>query len=228
MSETAIVEAARAGDLATVQRLLSDDPSRAATRLENGETPLMAALYRGHMSVVDAFVQALESQGRGLDVFAAAALGRDAALQAAISLGTVNSYSYDGWTPLHLAAFFGRLAAAERLLVAGADIRALSRNALRNTPLHAASAGGHTDVALLLVRSGADVQVADAGGHTPLHIAAEAGLVPVVVALLERGADPHAVDAEDRTPLSRAAAKNHAAVIDAINTAGLPDQNTGK
>jgi uncharacterized protein len=228
MSDTAIVEAAKAGDLAAVQRLLSDDPSCAAARLENGETPLMAALYRGHMNVVDACVQALEKQGQPLDIFAAAALGRDDALKAGITLGTVTSYSYDGWTPLHLAAFFGRLAAAERLLVAGADVRAVSRNALRNTPLHAATAGGHVDVALLLTRNGADVSVADSGGHTPLHIAAEAGLVPVVQALLERGADPHAVDAEDRTPLSRAAAKNHSAVIDAINTAGLSDQKTGK
>jgi uncharacterized protein len=228
MSDTAIVEAAKAGDLAAVQRLLSEDQSRAASRLESGETPLMAAVYRGHTSVVDALVQVLEAQGHPLDIFAAAALGRDDALKAAVTLGTVNSYSYDGWTPLHLAAFFGRLAAAERLLVAGADPRAVSRNALRNTPLHAATAGGHTDVALLLVRNGADVHVADSGGHTPLHIAAEAGLVPVVEVLLGRGADPHAVDAEDRTPLSRAAAKNHAAVIDAINTAGMSNQNTGK
>jgi ankyrin repeat protein len=102
-------------------------------------------------------------------------------------------------------------------------VSAVSRNALRNTPLHAATAGGHTDVALLLIERGADVGVADAGGHTPLHIAADAGLTPVVRALLERGADPHAVDAEDKTPLSRAAARNHAAIIDLINTVSRPD-----
>ena len=56
-----------------------------------------------------------------------------------------------------------------------------------------------------------------AGRHTPLHIAAEAGYLPVVEALLARGADPHAVDVEDKTPLSRAAARNHTAVVDAIN-----------
>jgi ankyrin repeat protein len=41
-----------------------------------------------------------------------------------------------------------------------------------------------------------------------------------VKALLARGADPHAVDAEDQTPMSRAAAKNHSAVIDALNLGG--------
>jgi uncharacterized protein len=223
MTETTLIDAAKTGDLETVHRLLSEDAGRAAERLPSGETPLMAALYRGHTPIVDAILDALAEGGHPLDIFAASALGRDTALVAAITLSTVNSYSYDGWTPLHLAAFFGRLAAAERLLVAGADVQAISRNALRNTPLHAATAGGHADIALLLIDRSANVQVADAGGHTPLHIAAEAGLVPVVKALLERGADPHAVDAEEKTPLSRAAAKNHAAVIDLITLAESPD-----
>jgi ankyrin repeat protein len=217
MQTAELIEAAKAGDVEAVRRLLGGDPGLAAARVETGETALMAALYRGHAAVVDLLVETAERAGQPLDVFAAAALGRDAALQAVLSRATVNSYAYDGWTPLHLAAFFGRLAAAERLLVAGADVNAVSRNTLRNTPLHAATAGGAADVALLLIERGADVHAADAGGHTPLHIAAEAGLVPVVKALLARGADPHAVDAEDNTPLSRAAAKNHDAVIDLIN-----------
>ena len=119
--------------------------------------------------------------------------------------------------PLHLAAFFGQRAAVERLMAAGADINAVSRNALRNTPLHAAVAGGHVEVSLVLINAAADVNVADAGGHTAFHIAAEAGYVPVARALFERGADAHAVDAEDRTPLSRAAAKGHTDIVDLIN-----------
>ena len=99
-------------------------------------------------------------------------------------------------------------------------ISRISGNSLRNTPLHAAVAGGHVDAAMRLIGRGAPVSVADAGGHTPLHIAAEAGYVPLVKALLDRGADPHAVDAEDKTPLSRAAARNHHDVIDVINLHG--------
>ncbi len=78
---------------------------------------------------------------------------------------------------------------------------------MTNTPLHAAVAGGHVDLAVMLIERGARVDVADSGGHTPFHIAAEAGYVPVVKALLDRDADPHAVDREDKTPLSRAAAQ---------------------
>jgi ankyrin repeat protein len=175
----------------------------------------LAALYRGQHDVVELLL----STAPPLDAHAAAALGRDDALGKALAddPASLHGYAYDGWTPLHLAAFFGRASAADRLAAAGADLNAVSRNSLRNTPLHAAVAGGHVDLALWLIGRGADVDRADAGGHTPMHIAAEAGYAAVVQALLERGADPHAVDAEDRTPLARAAARNRDEIVDLIN-----------
>jgi uncharacterized protein len=212
----ALMDRTKAGDGDRVRELLRHDGSLADARTDTGESPLMAALYRGHRAVVDVLLAA----GAKVDVFAAAALGRQDDLRVALgSPSAARSVSYDGWTPLHLASFFGRLDAAETIIDAGADVSALSSNSLKNTPLHAAAAGGHRDVALRLIERGADVTVPDAGGHTPLHIAAENGLVEVVRALLARGADPLAVDAEDKTPLSRAAAKNRNEVVDAINTA---------
>jgi ankyrin repeat protein len=210
----AIVQAAKTGDLERVRDLIRSNGALAGARLSNGETPLMAALYRGHRDIVDLLAAELPE----LDIFAASAIGRLPDLRRAIAQpDAVARVSYDGWTPLHLAAFFGQLEAVERLLVAGADLQALSTNSLRNTALHAATAGGHAKVALLLIDRGANVNVADAGAHTPLHIAAEAGLVDVARGLLARGADPHAVDAEDKTPLARAAARNQTAIVDLIN-----------
>jgi ankyrin repeat protein len=210
-----LIEAARRGDLAEIRKILSEDPAAVAARADNGETPVMAALYRGH---TEAVALLLES-GAPLDLFAAAATGRleDVDREIAGNTGSLNDYAYDGWTPLHLAAFFGRHNIAERLLDAGADPCAVSRNSLRNTPLHAALAGRHTDVAILLVSRGGDVNATDAGRHTPLHIAAENGLVDAVKALLDFGADAHAVDADDKTPLSRAAAQNRSDVVDLLN-----------
>lgn len=218
MHQDELLQAAKEGRLDDIRRELAANPSLADARGASGETPLMAALYRGHHEVVSALVDA----GAPLDIFAAAALGRVDVLGAALASNpaAVNGYAYDGWTPLHLAAFFGQTAAVERLLGAGAGIAAVSRNSLRNTPLHAAVAGGHVEPALLLIERGAPVNVADAGGHTPLHIAAEAAYIPIVKALLDRGADAHAVDAEDKTPLSRATARNHTEVIDLINLHG--------
>jgi ankyrin repeat protein len=205
----------KAGDAGAAQKALAADPSLARYVDPSGETPLMAALYRGHASVV----QALVGSGAPLDLFAAAALGRRDVVEQALASAPqdLGKVSYDGWTPLHLAAFFGRDDVVTQLLERGAGVSALSTNRMANTPLHAALAGGRDEAAMRLLAAGADVRAVDAGGHTPLHIAAESGNVALVKALLARGADPHAVDSEDKTPLSRAAAKNHAAVVDAIN-----------
>lgn len=211
-----LIEAAKIGDVKDIRRIIAEHPGAVTEVGPDGETPVMAALYRGHMDAVGALVEA----GAPLNLFAAAATGRLETLDREIARGnpSVADYAYDGWTALHLAAFFGRQAAAERLLDAGADPTAVSRNSMRNTPLHAALAGGHTDVALYLITRGADVNAVDAGRHTPLHIAAENGLIDAVRALVAAGADAHAVDAEDNTPLSRAAARNRHEVVDILNS----------
>jgi uncharacterized protein len=215
MSTDDFFAAAQAGDVDALKRQLAADPGLIAATRGSGETPLMVALYHKQ----NAAAEWLVASGAPLDIFAAAATGRTEPLERllAASPAAIHTYSHDGWTPLHLAAFFGQRAAVEQLLAAGADLNAVSRNALRNTPLHAAVAGGHVGVSLQLIDASADVNVADAGGHTPFHIAAEAGYVPVAQALFARGADAHAVDSEDRTPLSRAVAKGHTQIVDLIN-----------
>jgi ankyrin repeat protein len=216
-----LIDAAKAGDGARVHAILDRTASAAAVRGKGGESAVMAALYNGHRDLANEIADAQIAAGESLDVFAAAALGRGSQLERALTdAAAVTAYSYDGWTALHLAAFFGQLDATARLLEAGGRLAAVSRNPLANTPLHAAVAGRHADVSVFLIERGADVNATDAGRHTPLHIAAENGQLSIVEALLARDADPHAVDAEDKTPMSRAAARNHAAVVDALNLKG--------
>lgn len=209
------IEACRTGNEEQVRAMLAEDRSLAAARAPRGETPVIAALYQGHGAIVDLLIQA----GAPLDVFAAAALGRQADVDARLAEdpAALSALSYDGWTPLHLAAFFGHAALVGHLLSRGAGVNTRSTNSMRNTPLHAAVAGGRVEAALALIDAGADVNAPDGGHHTPFHIAAEGGYVPIVEALLRHDADPHVVDSEDRTPLARAAARNHAAVVDLIN-----------
>ncbi len=214
MSDAAtLIDAIKSGDRERARAILRDNPRLGTEPLPSGETAIMTALYRGQRDLAND----IAARAGGLDVFAAAASGNLDALGSAVTDGHANDVAYDGWTPLHLAAFFGQVQAAGQLADAGAALDAFSRNSIRNTPLHAATAGGQPEVALLLIDRGANVNLEDGGRHTPLHIAAENGLADVVRALLNRGADPLAVDAQDMTPLARAAAKNRNEIIDLLN-----------
>jgi ankyrin repeat protein len=175
----ALVDAIKTGDLDGVNLLLQQNPELANGRPPNGESPVMTALYRGRQAAIAALIAA----GAEIDVFAAAALGRLEDLRRTLNRTAVNAYSHDGWTPLHLASFFGHSDAARVLLDSGADVRVVSQNSLTNTPLHAATAGKHTDVALLLYSRGGNRFAIDAGGYTPLQIAEQNGLTSVVEAM---------------------------------------------
>ena len=63
-------------------------------------------------------VQALVAADPSLAIFAAAILGDSPRLEELLTVNRslVSAVSSDGWTPLHLAAFFGKGAAARLLL----------------------------------------------------------------------------------------------------------------
>lgn len=157
------------GDPALVESILAESPDLARGATDEGVPWTLAAVYRGHPGVADLLLR----HGAGLDAFTAAAMGRTDQLAVLLDRGeaTLDERSADGWTPLHLAAFFGHRETAEMLLDRGADTAARSTNDLANTPLHAALAGGRGPVARLLVDRGADLD-AKAGGLRPLDIAA--------------------------------------------------------
>jgi ankyrin repeat protein len=145
---------------------------------------IMQQLYRGDRAAAAAL-----ARDRDLDVFEAAALG---ALEALIERceedsSRVNAYAEDGWTPLHLAAFFGNVEIAKELLRRNAviDARSLKDHV---TPLQSACAGDHTLVASLLIAAGADVNARGDGGYTALDSAQRNGNAEIVELLHAAGA----------------------------------------
>lgn len=77
------------------------------------------------------------------------------------------------------------------------------------TPLYRAVICGNHDSARLLLKRGADPNIASKAGDAPLHIAADEGNVRLVKSLLEARADTQKRQSDGETALHKAAAKGH-------------------
>jgi ankyrin repeat protein len=200
-----LLSAIRNRDADTVAQLLIDDPSSRAFTGPSNESLVMHACYVGAADLAP-----LLRGSRAYDAAEAAALGDLIAIDDALSTDAdlISRRTRDGWTPLHLACFFGREEAASLLVDSGAPIDALSTNATRNTPLHAALAGACVPALVKrLIMAGADVTALGEHGITPLHIAASRGDAALCELLIARGAKPHATMEDGTTPAQLATAR---------------------
>ena len=156
---------------------------------------ILEALYRG-----DAETARRLSAGVELDVFEAAALGDAARLRELLAEdpSRANAFGDDGFHPLGLACFFGRLGAARVLLERGADVNALSRNEhVQTAAIHAAAASGETDadaktryeLVKLVLDHGADPNLPQPGGFRAIDAARQNGDERLERLLKERGAE---------------------------------------
>jgi len=184
-----LFEAIAKGDEEFVRDLVGRRPEAAEEHDSEGVSAVRRAVYVEQEQIVELLLDA----NPALDVFDTAATGRTRGLEELLAgePALARAWSSDGFTPLHLAAFFGRDEAVELVLERGADVHAVAQNAaLAVTPLHSAAAGGHAKIVALLLEHGADPNARQGGGFTPLHSAAQNGDRESVEALLESGADP--------------------------------------
>lgn len=190
--DTALAEAAATGNPVLIEKLLKAgaDPN---TSSPEGETVLMAASRTGN----------------------------PAAIRLLIEHGAVVD-RHEGWkgqTALMWAVAANHAEAAAILIAHGADISARSaavtpevpRPANGNlvseqpkgnlTPLLFATREGAREAAALLIKPGANLNLADPDGITPLIMAIINGHYDVAAMVLEAGADPNLADRWGRTPL---------------------------
>ena len=165
--------------------------------LPSPDSELLDALYRGDREAVEAML----AEGPELTLFEAASVGDAGRVEELLRLdsGAVGRRSPDGFTALHLAAFFGHDAVAGELLRNGADVGAVATNLVGVQPLHSAAAGGHTAVARLLLEHGADPNARQEGSFVPLHAAAQTGNDELYELLVANGADQEAASDDART-----------------------------
>jgi uncharacterized protein len=201
------------GDLEAVRRMVDEDPALATARDAEGVSALMRARYRSDRGLAQAIGAHVPASER--DVFEASTFGD---LDRLVELleedpGRSVAFSGDGFTPLHLAAFFGRTEAARLLVERGADVDARGRGFMTGTPLNSAAAGSHIEIARLLLESGAEPDARQEGGFTALHAAAQQGNAELTRLLLEAGSDPASPTDDGATPAAFAEQSGDAETI---------------
>ncbi|XP_067654008.1 inversin-like [Haliotis asinina] len=183
-----------AGDLETVELILSLNLLDINSREQNKRTPVMAAAWKGHRGVVELLVV------RGADV---------------------SLVDGDGDNILHLACWgAGDLETVELILSLNkVDIN--SRGLWARTPVMLAAWKGHRDVVELLVGRGADVSLVAKDGDNVLHYACLGGdLETVKLILLLNKVDINARNNYGQTAADKARGGGHQQVLDLLVSRG--------
>jgi ankyrin repeat protein len=204
-------EAVRTGVMRDLSELIAGNAALARSRSENGVSLLLTACYYRR----DDMVELLRASAGPLDIFEASAV--DAGTESAAALleeapALAALVSADGFTPLHLAAYFGREPTARVLLERGADPDAVSHNPMALRPLHSAAVSPSLGIVKMLVAGGADINAKQHGGWTPLHAAAFNGDLPMAEYLVAHGANLSLKSDDGKTPLDVAVGKGRSQV----------------
>jgi ankyrin repeat protein len=170
--------AASSGNVPAI-RLFLEAGVHLETRNEDGWTILMSVVYNDYEELADLLIQ------KG---------------------ARVKACENGGNTPLHWAAFAGRLGCCKLLVKHQAEVNA--RSNFGWTPLYQAVARNHMIVASFLIANGADINASAKDGQTPLHKAAATGSLELINLLLSHHADTSLTNQFGETPLILASKNN--------------------
>ena len=181
-----IIDAIQQGDVAALKLAIAKNPSSVNERDPNGIPALLLALYYRRADCVHRLLDA----GAEVDFHLACALDRadDAARFLDADPTLVSQLTPDGWTGLHLAAFFGAVEAARLLLSRGADPALRSDNQMANLPIHSAAAARQSGIVEMLLVAGSPTDDKQHGGYTPMDAALQNNDQATIDVLLRRAA----------------------------------------
>ncbi len=240
------VERGKVADLV----LLDADPLQ-----DISNTQRIAAVVVGGKIFDKTALQKMLAQVEAARLGQAAAEGKIEHVKSLIAEGAdVNTRDQQGWTPALAALYAWELAVTDLLVEKGADTaaphlaayvgdhRGIKRLLEKDTPvdslkgltlLHAAAAGGHTDVVEFLIAKGFEVTATTDDDRTPLHYAAIAmgNHQKVAEILIVKGADINSSVRNGQTPLHRAALSGSREVVELLIRKGADvnaiDKNRG-
>jgi ankyrin repeat protein len=210
--------AIRSGDATTVRSMLDAEPALAIAKNEQGQSPVLAAVYGGRGEIRDELI----ARGATLAFHEAAAAGQLERVKQLVDKNPelAKSYSPDGFPVFALAAAFGQSSVARYLFEKGADVNAAATNGSGYNALTGAVASGHEQIAIWLLENGADANYRYGAGYSPLLTAAANGHLGIVKDLLAHGADIHAKSNDGKSALAIAEERKHPEVAAFLRSRG--------
>uniref|UniRef100_A0A8C9SP58 Ankyrin repeat and sterile alpha motif domain containing 1A n=1 Tax=Scleropages formosus TaxID=113540 RepID=A0A8C9SP58_SCLFO len=216
--EQELLEAARTGNLAAVEKLLSGKRGGGGGGHGSSSHPLssLLSIWRGPN------VNCVDSTGY-TPLHHAALNGHSEVVELLLRNEAVTNIADNkGCYPLHLAAWKGDEYIVRLLIHQGPSHPKLNeQNNDNETPLHCAAQYGHTEVVRLLLEELTDPTMRNSKLETPLDLAALYGRLEVVKLLLAAHPNLLSCNTKRHTPLHLAARNGHLAVVEVLLDAGM-------
>ncbi|KAL2775815.1 ankyrin repeat and sterile alpha motif domain-containing protein 1B isoform o [Daubentonia madagascariensis] len=212
-----LLEAARTGNVALVEKLLS---GRKGGILGGGSGPLplsnLLSIWRGPN------VNCTDSSGYTALHHAALNGHKDIVLKLLQYEASTNVADNKGYFPIHLAAWKGDVDIVKILIHHGpSHSRVNEQNNENETALHCAAQYGHSEVVAVLLEELTDPTIRNSKLETPLDLAALYGRLRVVKMIISAHPNLMSCNTRKHTPLHLAARNGHKAVVQVLLEAGM-------
>ncbi|XP_056654664.1 ankyrin repeat and sterile alpha motif domain-containing protein 1B isoform X3 [Monodelphis domestica] len=212
-----LLEAARTGNVALVEKLLS---GRKGGILGSGSGALplssLLSIWRGPN------VNCTDSSGYTALHHAALNGHKDIVLKLLQYEASTNVADNKGYFPIHLAAWKGDVEIVKILIHHGpSHSRVNEQNNENETALHCAAQYGHSEVVAVLLEELTDPTIRNSKLETPLDLAALYGRLRVVKMIISAHPNLMSCNTRKHTPLHLAARNGHKAVVQVLLEAGM-------
>nr|XP_020455287.1 ankyrin repeat and sterile alpha motif domain-containing protein 1B-like [Monopterus albus] len=214
--EQELLEAARTGNVAVVEKLLSGKKGILGSGSGSIPLPSLLSMWKGLN------VNCTDSSGYTPLHHAALNGHREVVLKLLQFEASTNVADSKGCFPLHLAAWRGDVDIVRILIHHGpSHCRVNQQNHEKETALHCAAQYGHTEVVSVLLQELTDPTMRNSQQETPLDLAALYGRLQVVRMLVS--AHPNLMTSHTRrhTPLHLAARNGHYSTVQTLLEAGM-------
>lgn len=223
--QTALVAAARKGDLAIVKRLI-DKQADVELHGPDNLTPLMEATAKGKVEIINYLLSKgadvdKKIEGYGTALFTAVLFGQVESLKLLHTHGAdVDQYIPGVGNPMLIAARDKQMEVMKYLYDQGVDINTITEE---GSPILIAAQDGNLEMVKFLTNQGANIDDEVPGHGNALSVAARDGFLEIVKFLIQKGANVNAV-VNNKTALLEAVSNGNYQVASVLLESGAkPD-----